>query len=230
MKRLCSILFLLLCCGAVKGQTLRYFQFHTGGCNNGAAWQDTSFIAATADTAVIDSVLADLAKPTTQRRMITGKITYGDGGYNHNASHWFLWHFIENQWYLADISLGIYDGCPYTGVDADTSHWIGQAGYFNPIYSYAVKEIGKPADVNNVLNENDIVVYPNPASNELFIKNDVNQKPDVSIYNVLGQVLMSYISFAGKYIDVSKLADGFYFIKIQAGDYKIIRKVEVNNK
>lgn len=74
MKRIgLTFILLLKLCLICKTQTLRYFEFNTN-CGHGN-WKDTSFIASTSNQVVIDSVLANIARPLNQRNFISGPIT-----------------------------------------------------------------------------------------------------------------------------------------------------------
>ncbi len=147
MKKTGLIFILVLTISFIgKAQTIRYFEFSTT-CGHGN-WQDTTFIASTSDQAVIDSVLANIARPLNQRKFINGNIDYGNGGHNHNASHWFLWHFIPNQWSLVEMTIELCDGCPYSDVDADTATWVGTIGLFCPWSGRPVREISNPLGIN----------------------------------------------------------------------------------
>ncbi|MCB0518056.1 MAG: hypothetical protein H6577_09740 [Lewinellaceae bacterium] len=95
MKNIAVLLIFLFQTG-LTAQTTRYFEFSVPDCGHGN-WQDTSFIAATDDPAVIADVLEDMSKPFEERRFIIGPIAYGHGGHNHNAGHWFLWHTPPNS-------------------------------------------------------------------------------------------------------------------------------------
>jgi len=210
------LLVLVHGCLCARGQSLRYFQFHSK-CNT--VWQDTSFVAATSDPAVIDSVLGELAKPVSLRRMAYGQITDGDGGYNHNASHWFLWHYIENQWTFVDLSAELYDGCPYSAVDADTAEWIGHLGRFGPWSSYVVKEIANPASVGNITGDNGVSIYPNPVRDKLTISFDQQQFTSshlqVVVTDVPGRIIYEQSFLSDMQLDFSKQAPGTYFVIIK---------------
>lgn len=70
--------------------------------------------------------------------------------------------------------------------------------------------------------ENNISVYPNPASNLIFIKtkSSVNVK-DVTIYNILGRKVLEneLKSRTVQNIDVNKLNTGMYILKIETSDF-----------
>ncbi len=139
MKHFFLLPFIVLFFSLANAQTTRYFEFTTE-CGHGN-WQDTSFIASTSDQAVIDSVLANLARPVEERQFINGTIDYGHGGVNHNANNWFLWHFVPNEWNLVDFAIEVCDGCPYSDVDADTAYWVGNIGQFCHWSSKPVREV-----------------------------------------------------------------------------------------
>ncbi len=60
------------------------------------------------------------------------------------------------------------------------------------------------------------LVYPNPASN--FIQFTIDKKVDLSIYNVLGDVLIRKDLNPGDKIDISQIQQGLYFASITTHD------------
>ncbi len=83
-------------------------------------------------------------------------------------------------------------------------------------------------------NDASIQVYPNPSDNYLNIDitGHANEQTIIEIYNLQGQKLVSKI--AGNIpdafhtdINVSNYSKGVYFIRIQSGNTKSLRKVEV---
>ncbi|MES2284873.1 MAG: T9SS type A sorting domain-containing protein [Bacteroidota bacterium] len=229
MKKTFLIFILVLnICLITKSQTTRYFEFTTS-CGHGN-WQDTCFIAAASDQAIIDTVLADLAKPLNNRRFINGAITYGNGGHNHNASHWFLWHFVPDQWSLAEIAIELCDGCPYSDVDADTAYWVGNLGQFCPWSGCPVREISNPSGIIESDIESEITFYPNPATTKLILKWNTLNNITVTIYNSIGQEFMTaFVSKQNETIDITDLQAGLYFLKIKEGNQILIKKIIVAN-
>ncbi len=63
--------------------------------------------------------------------------------------------------------------------------------------------------VNEIGNNEEISIYPNPATNEITI--EIKEKGSISIYNVLGKMI---IETKEKKIDVSGFAKGIYFIEV----------------
>ncbi|WP_158267466.1 S8 family serine peptidase [Adhaeribacter arboris] len=81
--------------------------------------------------------------------------------------------------------------------------------------------------------EKDILVYPIPASEFIKINisagMDATQGLSVSLVNVIGQsILKKVIHQTGKQqLDLSKLANGIYYLRIQGRDGLVTRRIEV---
>lgn len=87
-----------------------------------------SFVAKTSNSEVIAKVEQELQKPFEERNMhINGPIERGEVDYNNNWS----WHFVENQWDLAEISMEVCDGRP-SFVEEELDYWVDQVGRFCP--------------------------------------------------------------------------------------------------
>ena len=218
MKKGILILATILIFSTVlKSQTTRYFEFITN-CGHGN-WQDSSFVAATSNQDVIDSLLVDLSKPLVQRRFISGNIDYGNGGHNHNASHWFLWHFIPNQWALTDLAIEVCDGCPYTDVDSDTATWVGNIGQFCPWTARPAREVLDPLGKNELSLEIGISLYPNPAKEYITLDWNSIHSASIIIYNSLGEIVKVFPKLnKDEEIDISTLPNGLYTIRIECAE------------
>ena len=223
MKKTGLTFIMLLTLGFIgKAQTTRYFEFSTT-CGHGN-WQDTTFIASTSNQIIIDSVLANLARPLNQRNFINGPIDYGNGGHNHNANHWFLWHFIPNQWSLVELAIEVCDGCPYTDVDADTAYWVGTVGQFCPWSGRPVREVSNPLGINDPIFENEISLYPNPTNNIINIEGlTKNENNTIQIFDVQGKLVITKTINEKGTIDLSELNKGVYVIKIAEVAQRIVK-------
>lgn len=91
--------------------------------------------AVTTDAAVIAEVEKDLKVPIAQRRMITGPIATGNGGVN---GKW-TWHFVPDQWTLAEMSIELCDGSP-SYVEAHRDEWIRDVKRYCPWSSGVLRE------------------------------------------------------------------------------------------
>jgi hypothetical protein len=224
MKAIFTFL-LMLSINIAVAQTTRYFQFTTN-CGHGA-WQDTSFIAATSDPKVIDSMLANIARPMNERKFISGKIARGNAGYNHNASHWFLWHFILNEWTLTEMAVEVCDGCPYSDVDADTAYWIDTIIYYCPWSGKPAREIANPLGIEEGFT-NSFRLFPNPASDELNIYWEGNNSLSVNIYDCIGQQIQTNkLSPNNNKISLSTLPPGIYFFQLKEENKTGMKKVVI---
>ncbi|MFZ4413396.1 MAG: alpha/beta hydrolase-fold protein [Bacteroidales bacterium] len=67
-------------------------------------------------------------------------------------------------------------------------------------------------------NENSITVYPNPASNKVFI-NSIKEISQVQLVNLMGQTIKSFDSNAQKTLelDFQNIKDGVYVIRMKCG-------------
>jgi hypothetical protein len=131
--------------GACKKETeLRdsdYSYYQVGFKSENADWRDTAFVVRTVDTALIKQIDAQLALPVAQRKLVTGALVAGSGGYNKNASHTFKWHFKENDWNLADVTIEIYDGKPYTDIDQNFQYWMDNVKRYGAWGSYIKRKL-----------------------------------------------------------------------------------------
>jgi hypothetical protein len=69
----------------------------------------------------------------------------------------------------------------------------------------------------------DMTLYPNPVDNELHIALSGQKGSEFTITNALGQ-LVSSGQFSEGSIDVSKLSEGIYFIELNIGQKRVIKK------
>ncbi len=73
---------------------------------------------------------------------------------------------------------------------------------------------------------NALIVYPNPTSQFLYLKNKVTDGKKAVLYNVQGKKY-DFVINKGK-IDISKLSSGVYFLRLNFGDKEIINRIIKN--
>ncbi|MGG5210764.1 GEVED domain-containing protein [Chryseobacterium sp. MIQD13] len=88
------------------------------------------------------------------------------------------------------------------------------------VEDYSVR-ISKPG-VPNSVNQTDIMIYPNPVSTILHVKN-ISKKAKYKIYNSTGQVIGDGILLNNQ-INVSKLINGIYVIDIEDNGITVQKK------
>jgi hypothetical protein len=75
------------------------------------------------------------------------------------------------------------------------------------------------------LNTNNFQIYPNPVSESLTIKSNMNEKSHLSIYNSLGSLCQETVLKENEtVINISNLKSGVYFIKIETTKGTINKK------
>ncbi|MDP9961292.1 GEVED domain-containing protein [Chryseobacterium lathyri] len=88
------------------------------------------------------------------------------------------------------------------------------------VEDYSVR-IAKPG-VPNSVNQTDIMIYPNPVSTVLYVKN-ISKKAKYKIYNSAGQIISDGILLNNQ-INVSKLINGIYVIDIDDNGVTVQKK------
>ncbi|MBN2745973.1 MAG: T9SS type A sorting domain-containing protein [Bacteroidales bacterium] len=71
---------------------------------------------------------------------------------------------------------------------------------------------------------NDIHVFPNPIIDKVSFSN-FNRISSIFLYDMRGKMLMSFNQDSYDYLDLSGLGKGVYFLEIQSGSEKIMRKI-----
>jgi len=71
---------------------------------------------------------------------------------------------------------------------------------------------------------NDISVYPNPATEGFYIEPG-EKTTTVSVYNLNGSMTLSKVIIGKSYINVSNLVGGLYIVKITTDGYTVERKL-----
>jgi Secretion system C-terminal sorting domain len=94
----------------------------------------------------------------------------------------------------------------YTSANTWEVDWINNY-YYTPQY---------PASTKNFIKNEDVVIYPNPANNFISISNkNFGENVQLFIYNIDGKLLMQQ-NLSTQNINISKLPNGLYFLRIHA--------------
>lgn len=146
LKYLLPALMLLLIAAASckkenRDSNKNYTYYQVGFKDEFSEWRDTSFIVRTNNQQLMRQLDTQLTLPVTERKLVVGKLVAGSGGYNKNASHEFKWHFKEDDWQLADVTVEIYDGRPFSDVDTDIRYWLDTVQRYGSWSSYIRKKL-----------------------------------------------------------------------------------------
>ena len=66
-----------------------------------------------------------------------------------------------------------------------------------------------------ILSDFEFEIYPNPTSNWLEIKNNLNSKLSLSIFNLTGEILIKHNFLGDTRLNISNLRTGFYILCIE---------------
>jgi hypothetical protein len=154
-------------------QSMRYFEvgMRLDSTQISAEWRDSSFIIAANDPALLALADAELKLPAEQRiHHINGALSAGNGGFNHNSAYWFSWHIQPNEWVLAENSIELCDGRPFSDVEQDTTYWIENVGRYCSWASYLKREVfpATPVKEPSLAPQLALNIFPNPAGSEAF--------------------------------------------------------------
>jgi len=92
-------------------------------------------------------------------------------------------------------------------------------------FDYWVVKLAPTVGIIETTEESTLNIYPNPAGEELIIKNEISIINEVSIYNVFGVLVMCrQLNAKQTSINLSSEAKGVYFIKIKDSNQKLTFK------
>ena len=85
----------------------------------------------------------------------------------------------------------------------------------------AMDEEYKPTAITE-LNDNEISVYPNPATSEINITSRLNGEADVRIYDLTGRCVKDIRVYDNSTINISDIDNGVYFIDVNGKVEKLV--------
>lgn len=133
-----------------------------------------------------------------------------------------------SNWILADTAgIGTTDG--YTSMD-----WIdnltGWAGGFSadPLTDGIYKYAGSAVGLNQLLNKAVVTAYPNPTTGLVRINTSVQGTVYVSVYDILGNIVISYETYStstGLVVDLRNVNSGVYSIQLVENNKSSVVKI-----
>jgi len=227
MKNIIITAFLIFAVSMVKSQTIRYFEFRQPF---EFTYTFTSFIVATSDPIVINDVLSNIILPINERWFISGNVTNGSGGFNNDGTNWYSWHYITNEWQLTAANVEYCDGIS-SAIGNHPSVIAGDTIYFCPWTSYPHQEIDNPAlSIKDLDSDVQINIYPNPASDKIYVEWPSSNNLSIAIYNIMGQHVFSTKLLKEKNdINISNFSSGLYFVNVTDGNNIVIKKIIIEH-
>ncbi len=81
-----------------------------------------------------------------------------------------------------------------------------------------------PTSIDNLPNDVVIGIYPNPATNQLFIETNGMKITEINIYNTTGSLVGQFKEPQNKSIDISKLVNGVYVAEVKIKGAVVMRR------
>ena len=76
-------------------------------------------------------------------------------------------------------------------------------------------------EIESVISDSKLSVYPNPAIDYIYISGIINQ--DITLYSVCGIKIKNFKYSSGEMIDISNLQKGIYFIRLSGKTLKFTK-------
>lgn len=106
-------------------------------------------------------------------------------------------------------------------IDKQDTIFIINSSTENKLIGFHPQQVTK---INEQLYINSLFVYPNPATNKLFIKSTLSNNKNIMIFNSKGVELKRFTIFNYKEVDISNFEKGMYFLKCGNDVNKFIKK------
>jgi len=171
----------------------------------------------------LPGILADTLKITITNRA-NGELTFGTASFtdeHHLESNFNAENILEGA---EDYTFSVIHSPGYLGNDSTNIHLESNGGNLELNIVFKNGEIQGIAEPNIA----ELAVYPNPASEKLFIKTGGKSwVEEVSVINIAGQVLIRNTQFLeSDGINISALKNGFYILRIES-DNQVLTKIFV---
>lgn len=122
------------------------------------------------------------------------------------------------------FAVGAYDS-PTIIFDNDTLHNLNSNMWTT---DYFIAKIGAACvGIKNITENKELVIYPNPTSEQLFIDASTTDKLSVDLFDVNGTQLFTKNINSKSNIDVTMLENGIYTLTIKAGGRVTIKKIVI---
>ncbi len=131
-----------------------------------------------------------------------------------NLIYWDTTYVIDTVRVVFASSGGAAISCDSSTLYVDD---VSMTGVPNPDYS----------GVNNVLSNNIVSVYPNPANGNLYVNGPVNEMLNYSLFSMNGRLMTEQAVNGNGLIDISCLAEGQYFYVVHDANGSMVQRGNV---
>ena len=119
----------------------------------------------------------------------------------------------DSAWNIYNLDPGTY----YWSVQAVDNGFLGSG--FAESQMFTILPVGVDQDKSM-----EAAVYPNPFSDKIYLKNIDPEDAVIEIYNPKGEIIFR-TTHLSRELDLSGLAQGVYFLKIQSDTHNIVQKL-----
>ena len=155
------------------------------------------------------------------------------GGYVYRGA---LYPDLQGRYFFADVCSGLIGSVGATGTLVEhgdfSGSWvsfgvdINEALYIVDIGGSIHKIVGDVLGIQDIDNDLNVVIAPNPASERITISVENDEINTISVIDIKGSAILkeTSISSSKKSVDVSTLSQGIYLIKITSTTGKVLVK------
>lgn len=139
---------------------------------------------------------------------------------SYDSCYTFILKDSENDGICCGYGIGSYD------LQDESGNIIISGGEFGSEESIRFG-VSDPLSVGDIGLKDLLQIYPNPVSNDLFVKVDNLENAKYRVTNMLGQTISSGKLQANTVneVDISKASTGLYFITISSGKLRLTQKI-----
>ncbi|QCE42776.1 DUF4832 domain-containing protein [Psychroserpens sp. NJDZ02] len=112
--------------------------------------------------------------------------------------------------WMPDNAPALKNNPDYSIQFANNNTWETATGYNTLLQTITFQTLG----VDQFLDDNKTVIYPNPASNFITIALNHDKEQNIKIFNIHGQLVKEASIYNNHKLNISELANGMYFITL----------------
>uniref|UniRef100_UPI003563EF0E alpha-amylase family glycosyl hydrolase n=1 Tax=Labilibaculum sp. TaxID=2060723 RepID=UPI003563EF0E len=165
---------------------------------------------------------------------LTASYDYSDSENDAEYNSIYQWHRAENASGTNEVSISGANNLTYTLVRADRASFVrfsvtpltqtGEALQGTTVYSQYSEEIAYSTGIDDLADEEEIQMYPNPVRDILYLQN-LEEVKTLKITNFSGQIISEInIEDESKNLDLNGISSGIYILVFELEDGSTISK------